>query len=162
VKITHDFLVQKGAKWLSKEASNVRYRSQYVVTEFSSQGSKEIPDIFGLRPSGHVMIEVKVSRGDFKADVLKEGRDQRKLQLGNFRFYLVPEGMIKGGEIPITWGLLEWTGDRVKLTQNATHVPQDGRAVQYMYHSIISRMFDYTAQVLDFRHNTYTAKKTPK
>ena len=105
--MTHEELVQKGARWLNKEASNIRWRSTYVLVEFNSQGTREIPDIFGLRPAGHVMIEVKVSRSDFKADALKEARDPDKLQIGNFRFYLTPQGLISEEEIPSAWGLLE-------------------------------------------------------
>lgn len=152
--MTHEELVQKGSRWLNKEASNIRWRSTFVLVEFKSQGTNEIPDIFGLRPAGHVMIEVKVSRSDFKADALKESRDQSKLQIGNFRFYLVPQGLITKEEIPSTWGLLEWTGKVIQVTKQPQFVESDSKAVEYMYHSVLSRLYDYSPKILDYRKNS--------
>ena len=64
INITHDDLVRLGAKWLNKSAPNVFYKCQYVCTELVCAGTNEIPDIVGIRPTGNILIEVKISRTD--------------------------------------------------------------------------------------------------
>ena len=150
-KITHRFLVDKGAYWLNKQASNVFYRSQYVLTEFSCQGVNEYPDIFGIRPYGHVLIEVKVSRADFKKDEKKRGRDPRFKQLGDSRFYLAPKGMISVEELPEKWGLLEWNGNRIEVTKESESFDGCDKAAGFVMYSVIRRL--HKQQIFDFKEN---------
>lgn len=146
---THRQLVLIGARWLNKKASNVFYRSRYVLTEFVCQGTREIPDILGLRPYGNVLIEVKTSRSDFKKDFLKDGRRRDVLQLGHRRFYLTPVGLVSPEELPDGWGLLESNGSDIALVKHSDKFEEDRKAINFIYHSILSRTVK--PQVFDFR-----------
>lgn len=94
----HQRLAKQGAAWLRKNGFGV------VTTELSSQNSRERPDVVGFRSSCSAVIEVKVSRADFRADMKKPERSQGGI--GVYRFYLCPEGLIVPGELPTGWGLL--------------------------------------------------------
>jgi hypothetical protein len=63
-----------------------------------------------------VLVECKVSRGDFLADANKPFRSHPEDGLGSKRFYLAPTGMIAPEELPKCWGLLECTGREVQMT----------------------------------------------
>lgn len=72
--------------------------------------SGETPDAMGWRMAGHldgsVVVEVKVSRSDFKADMKKAHRSGDSLGMGNWRYYLCPEGLIVPDDLPEKWGLI--------------------------------------------------------
>lgn len=149
---SHSFLVDIGAVWLHKKASNIYYRCQFVCKEFNAQGTNEIPDIFGLRPNNNVLIEVKVSRSDFLHDFKKDGRNDEKLQLGNYRFYLVPKNLVKPDEIPNKWGLLEFDGKDIEMAKKPEKVEGCDYAASAIYYSILRRTNKY--QVFDFKKKT--------
>ena len=90
-----------GKKWLKRNGCSV------VVTEISNAYSKEIPDIFGFRYGETILIEAKISRSDFLSDKKKIFRQYPDQGMGNYRYYLVPLGMIKENELPTGWSLLE-------------------------------------------------------
>lgn len=98
----HDRLTELAARWLKRSGFGV------VATELRCSGSREQPDAIGFRSSGSAIIEVKVSRADFRADLAKPERHSGGL--GLYRFYLCPEGMIEPEELPDRWGLLYATG----------------------------------------------------
>jgi hypothetical protein len=62
-----------------------------------------------------VVIECKVSRGDFVADANKSFRVKPQEGLGCERFYLAPAGLIAPSELPRDWGLLEVARREVKV-----------------------------------------------
>lgn len=67
----------------------------------------EIADVIGFGSSGHsVLIEVKVSRGDFLSDKKKPFRQHPQLGVGRNRYYCCPTGLIKKEELPEGWGLI--------------------------------------------------------
>lgn len=101
----HKQLTDLGARWLKRNGFAV------VATELTCLGSREQPDVIGFRSSCSAIIEVKVSRADFFADRKKPERDSGGL--GNYRFYLCPEGMVSPEELPNRWGLLYAEGRRV-------------------------------------------------
>ena len=148
-KISHSSLVEKGAHWLKVTASNIRYRSPFVVTEFDCAGINEIPDVFGLNPDRHVLIEVKTSRADFKQDFKKRARQEYVSKIGNYRFYLAPTNLIKVSELPDKWGLLEWNGKTIKIIHNPVYIPSEGNGVEFIYNSILRRKHKY--QIFNFR-----------
>ena len=149
-KITHSELVDIGAIWLNKKASNIKYRAPFVVKEFVCAGVNEIPDVFGLRPGGrHVVIEVKTSRADFLKDFKKRSRLPRINKLGNFRFYLAPKDLIKVWDLPEPWGLLEWDGKHIKVAADAAFVATNHQITEYVYHSILRRKHKY--QIFNFK-----------
>lgn len=149
IEVSHRELVELGAKWLNKKAPNIHYKSQFVCAELVCLGASEIPDIFGLRPQGHVLIEVKVSRQDFLKDKKKMGRNPERLQLGNMRLYLAPEGLISVDELPDNWGLLEYDGKDIKIIHHSKWVKCCPISTGYVYHSIMRRLLK--PQVFDFR-----------
>jgi hypothetical protein len=66
-----------------------------------------------------VLVEGKVSRADFLADRDKPFRQKPEMGVGCERYYLAPRGLIRTGELPGGWGLLEVCGreiERVKAS----------------------------------------------
>lgn len=54
---------------------------------------------------GTVLVECKVTRSDFLADKAKPHRHVGGI--GNWRYYMAPEGLISPEELPEKWGLVE-------------------------------------------------------
>jgi len=103
-KLTHRELCEVGAKYL-RSSCGWQLRSEFVLVEFVS-ACVEQPDIFGIKGSHNVMIEVKVSRSDFKADFKKPYRNGQANGIGATRYYLCPTNLIKESELPEKWGLI--------------------------------------------------------
>lgn len=112
---THAELCTIAVKWLKRPNSSNGHGCHVAVSEVRSGWSGEIPDAIGFRQAGFtphdgsVVVEVKVSRSDFLADKKKPHRVQGGL--GNWRYYMCPEGMIQPDELPEGWGLL-WVNSR--------------------------------------------------
>ncbi|SJN14844.1 Phage protein [Halomonas citrativorans] len=112
---THADLCTIAVKWLKRANSNNGHGCHVAVSEVRSGWTGEIPDAIGFRQSGYapsdgsVVVEVKVSRSDFLADKKKPHRIDGGL--GNWRYYMCPEGMIQPEELPEGWGLL-WVNSR--------------------------------------------------
>ena len=106
----HTQLVTRAADWLRH-----RYGCGIVLSEqYCATG--EVPDVIGWKSSCQsVLVECKVSRGDFLADASKTFRLHPEDGLGSKRFYLAPAGTIAAGELPNHWGLLESKGRDVQL-----------------------------------------------
>ena len=102
----HNRLTELAARWLKRNGFGV------VATEMNCHGSREQPDAIGFRSRSSAIIEVKVSRADFRADLAKPER--RIGGLGLYRFYLCPVGMIEPHELPERWGLLYAKGRSVE------------------------------------------------
>lgn len=99
--MTHDQLVNAARRWLLNKGC------RFVVTEFVS-GVSETPDAAGWTGNGHcIVVECKTSRDDFFANKQKS-HEQFEIAIGDKRWFLVPEGLIKKHEIPDEWGLIEY------------------------------------------------------
>lgn len=86
--MTHAELVAKAAAWLRRNGFPV------VFSEIST-GVMEIPDAIGFSSSGETaVVECKASRADFLRDAKKYHRRERS-GLGNARYYMAPEGVIR-------------------------------------------------------------------
>lgn len=96
----HNELVRIGARWLKKQGFPI------VATEIFALGSREQPDIVGFRATCSAVIEAKVSRSDFLADLKKPERMSPQEGVGVYRFYLCPPGIIGLDDLPAGWGLL--------------------------------------------------------
>lgn len=109
-KWTHSELCDIAVRWLKKTHSAGGPGCSMAVSEVKSGYDGEIPDAIGFRYAGHYdgsyMVECKASRSDFLADFKKAHRSE---PLGNFRYFLAPEGIIQVHELPQGWGLLEVT-----------------------------------------------------
>jgi len=110
MKFTHKELTELAVKWLKRPQSQKGPGCHVAVSECRSGWSDEIPDAIGFRAAGKndgsIIVEVKISRSDFLADAKKSHRNGSVKGLGNWRYYLCPEGVIKPNEIPDNWGLL--------------------------------------------------------
>lgn len=100
INATHDDLVELGAGWLKRQGFPV------IASEISAAGCREQADLVAFRSTCSVVIEVKVSRADFKADAKKPERHVDGAGLGVYRFYLCPAGLILQEDLPPRWGLL--------------------------------------------------------
>ncbi len=109
--MTHAQLVEKAVRWLRA------YRCGLVLSEQASV-SGEMPDAVGWKRACHsVLVECKITRADFLADRLKPFRQKPEKGVGSERFYLTPPGLIKTGELPAGWGLLECRRGGIEMLQ---------------------------------------------
>lgn len=112
---THAELCAIAVKWLKRPNSNNGHGCHVAVSEVRSGWSGEVPDAIGFRQAGFtphdgsVVVEVKVSRSDFMADKKKPHRIEGGL--GNWRYFMCPEGVIQPDDLPEGWGLL-WVNSR--------------------------------------------------
>jgi hypothetical protein len=93
-----------------------RMNCKVVITDpFRSVGPfGEQPDAIGWKNGLSWLIECKVSRADFHADKLKRFRAEPEKGMGDWRFYLCPEGVITVADLPAGWGLLWVVNGRIK------------------------------------------------
>ena len=74
-----------------------------------------MPDAIGWKKQCHsVLVECKVSRADFLADREKPFRKQPESGVGCERYYLALKGLVRTDELPVGWGLLEVSGNRIQ------------------------------------------------
>lgn len=114
ISFKHADLCDLAVKWLKRPNSQNGHGCHVAVSEVKTGWSGEIPDAIGFRAAGwqdgSVVVEVKVSRADFLADKKKPHRQDGK-GVGNYRYFMCPEGMIQPDELPPKWGLL-WVNSR--------------------------------------------------
>jgi hypothetical protein len=113
VSMTHGQMVDAAVGWLRRQRCGV------VLSE-QGCSSGEMADAIGWKGKCHsIVVECKVSRGDFLADAAKPWRVKPETALGCERYYLAPRGMIKESELPAGWGLLELHAREVKLVRKS-------------------------------------------
>ena len=101
-ELTHDELTVLAEKWLKKKNCGVTFNDKFkALAETGEQ-----PDSLGFRSEVSLLVECKRSRSDFLADSKKKFRINPDVGMGDWRFYLCPEGLITKEEIPLGWGLL--------------------------------------------------------
>lgn len=106
--MNHPKLVELAVAWLR------RYRCGVVLSEQACV-SGEMPDAIGWKKACHsVLVECKVSRGDFLADRDKPFRQKPETGVGCERFYMAARGLIRVDELPAGWGLLEVCGREIE------------------------------------------------
>jgi hypothetical protein len=111
--MTHAVLVAKAIAWLRS------YRCGVVLSE-QACASGEMPDAIGWKRACHsVLVECKISRADFLADLAKPFRQKQHLGMGCERFYLAPAGLLSVDELPAGWGLLELRGRHIATLQSS-------------------------------------------
>ncbi|OGU23745.1 MAG: hypothetical protein A2580_17820 [Hydrogenophilales bacterium RIFOXYD1_FULL_62_11] len=96
--------------WLKKGNAAGGHGCQVALSEGWAEAGGEIPDAMGWRHAGFqdgtVIVEAKVSRADFLADMRKSHRSDPAKGMGKWRYYLCPEGLIQPEELPPRWGLI--------------------------------------------------------
>lgn len=96
---THRELVQRAGKWLLS-------RNYYTVLLERQTFCKEVPDAIGWASLGDsAVVEVKVSRADFLADLKKPHRNSPD-SFGAKRYYYCTDDVIDKDELPDGWGLI--------------------------------------------------------
>lgn len=106
----HSDLVLLAERWLWRQNCGVVFRDSFRA--MTSHG--EQPDAIGWRGGVSILVECKVTRGDFLADRRKPFRIDSGKGLGDWRFYLCPKGLVTKEELPPGWGLLYANGKRVE------------------------------------------------
>jgi hypothetical protein len=93
----------------------VKLKSKGYQVAFSNildVGVGEQPDCLGIDNYGDsILLEVKTSRSDFKADSKKPWREKGR-GIGKQRVYVTPVGLLKPEEIPYGWQLWEMSDNK--------------------------------------------------
>lgn len=114
--MNHAELVQVAARWL-----RTAKRCSVVLTEPGMLS--EVPDAIGWGPPGSIVVECKTSRADFLRDRKKprqiEGSRHAPWLLGDFRYYLAPQGLLSPSELGPGVGLLARQGRRTVVLVEA-------------------------------------------
>jgi hypothetical protein len=114
--MTHKELTDLAVKWLRRPNSAKGHGCLVAASELRSGWNGEIPDAVGFRLNGNgvisVVVEAKVSRSDFLADKNKPHRVAGGI--GNYRYFICPEGVIYPSDLPKGWGLV-WVNSRGHL-----------------------------------------------
>lgn len=117
IPMTHRGLCELARRWLLRNSSGESLLKQgghckKAFSEIQAGWWGEQADAFGLNSCFSVLIEVKMSVSDFRADANKEHRRRPGLGIGDYRYYMAPEGILKPEFIPEKWGLIEVTDRR--------------------------------------------------
>lgn len=126
-----------GAKWMRRlKYSNYKYVAVELVCT-----SAENPDVWGTNGFESMIIEVKTSKADFIKDRLKFIRNpqNKRFAMGNYRYYLMPSGLVPIENIPENWGLLEWDGKQITLRKSAPFQECENRCELSLLCSIMRR-----------------------
>ena len=152
MNITHTELCNLGAKWLKYNRLIKWNKPKYVAVEICCQIPCE-PDIFGFGCYKTQQIEVKVSRSDFLADLKKKHRINSSDDVGDYRSYLCPSGLIKEKDLPFGWGLL-WVDENNKITEIVKPTQMD--KCSYFEMNIIysiKRRLEVKSQIFSFKNH---------
>ncbi len=106
---THAELCKKAVIWLRRTQKAGGGCTNAFCEVRSNPHDGEIPDAIGIRTSRKtetIVVEVKTNRSDFFADQSEIFRQNPENGLGNYRYYLCPEGLIRASELPPKWGLI--------------------------------------------------------
>ncbi|MGM3159926.1 adenylosuccinate synthase [Dickeya undicola] len=120
--MTHGELNEIAKRWLLRPESQKGPGCKVAFVEVAAVGDSERADAWGYR-WGHgacsVLIESKVSRSDFLRDRNKPHRHTGGM--GDFRYFICPEGIITVNDLPDRWGLL-WVNKRGHVKLMAGHI----------------------------------------
>jgi hypothetical protein len=122
--VDHQNLVVLAARWLE-----TKKRCSVVITEMTG-GSTETADAIGWRRHTSFLVECKTSRSDFHADKKKISRRDPFHAIGEWRYYLVPAGLVAVEELPAQWGLLEVRAGKVVETKQADFFHETNRSYE--------------------------------
>lgn len=109
--MTHSELCKLAVAWLKRPHSRGGHGCKVAIDECQTGWTGEVPDAIGYCSTGQplrdgtVLVECKVSRADFLIDKSKPHRQVGGV--GNWRYYMAPEGIINAEELPAKWGLVE-------------------------------------------------------
>jgi hypothetical protein len=112
-----------------------------VVLSEQSCASGETPDAIGWKRGCHsVLVECKISRGDFITDQQKPFRLKGSMGMGCERFYLVPAGLLRLEELLSGWGLLEMRGSEVEVTRASQKNFRSAKGLRYEMNLLLASL----------------------
>lgn len=142
--MTHAMLVQVAARWLRTTRG-----CGVVLTERGVGG--ETPDAIGWADDS-IVVECKLSRADYLADLRKPWRQPGAVCLGRERWYLTPPGLfVAGSEVPRGWGLIVWNGRTVRRLERARPFPKSSQRTAIENRLLLSELHIYQVQGLTYR-----------
>lgn len=140
--LSHAELTVVAERWLSGTR-----RCNVVLTE-RGFGSERCDAMGWARHL--VVVECKVSRADFYADVRKPHR-VAGCGLGRERWYLTMPGLLGAHEVPEGWGLLEWTGRTVRRAKPAPVLEHKPEMWMHELAVALGELRKYQAQGIRYR-----------
>lgn len=120
--MTHNELNDIAKRWLLRPESGKGPGCKVAFVEVGAVGDSERADAWGYRWGWNacsVVVESKVSRSDFLRDRHKPHRQAGGM--GDYRYFICPEGIINIEDLPDRWGLL-WVNKRGHIKLKAGHV----------------------------------------
>ena len=120
--MTHDDLNDIAKRWLLRPESGKGPGCKVAFIEVGAVGDGERADAWGYRwgwNSCSVLVESKTRRSDFLADRKKPHRQTGGM--GDYRYFICPEGIINLSDLPDRWGLL-WVNKRGHVKPIAGHI----------------------------------------
>lgn len=117
--MTHAALVEAARRWLWRQCS-------VVITEMANMGGEEA-DAIGWQGTLCRLVECKATLADFRADADKSFRRFPPIGLGEHRYYCTPPALLKPSMLPPLWGLIEWSGTRMRTVVKAQVHPESGK-----------------------------------
>jgi len=148
--MTHNELIDTAKRWLQSEHT-------VVITDMTC-GVSETPDAIGWKSWGSTLIECKTSLGDFKKDMSKHFRKNPARGMGNYRYFLTPQGLLTKCLLPIDWGLLEVIGQKIQMIQEAKFQLSDDSNEIKLLLSAIRRIGKINPGGVSVKHYSYTTK----
>ena len=147
-RLTHRQLCEIGAKWLVN-VNNWIFRCQYAAVELVSS-AMENPDVFGLRHDKPILIEVKVSKSDFKRDAFKRHKNLTD-GMGATRYFLCPKGVISKEDITNGWGLLWYDAGKIEVVKESEFFSVRDYSSELIFAMSIIRRLQGNNKIIDFR-----------
>ena len=134
--MTHKELVNRAFKWIRDRNMGCTVAMKELKT-----WNNETPDIIGFWSGGKSMlIECKASRNDFLADKHKHFRKSAELGMGDTRYFLAEDGIIKPEDLQDGWGLLKITEHQIREIKESSVFPANKNAELTMMISVLRRL----------------------
>ncbi|NQY58371.1 hypothetical protein [Cognatishimia sp.] len=139
-KKLHSELIDKTANYI-KRSQNGGY--SVVLKDFvACHSTGEVADVLGVSQGGRTCLcEIKTSRSDFKADSRKFFRQYPHMGMGDYRYYVCPEGLIKEDELPESWGLIYFYGGKLTTIVKAEKQKSNSKSEVAVLFSALRRFF---------------------
>ena len=146
---THHELCRLAARYIHEHTAGAFPNCPQVAVEVRTP-SAETPDIFGWNYWTTALVEAKVSRADFKADLKKKWRIYPKLGVGEYRYYCCPKDLIGVEELPENWGLIYENDGVLELIKKAQPQESNWRATALILASIM-RQEGFKPKIYDYK-----------
>ena len=115
---------------IQEKAVNYLLDKSYWITKMEVPCRGIIADVWGMKSENGnfetAMIEVKVSKADFRNNKYKEARTEED-SMAERCYILCPSGLIEPKEIHPKWGLLWYGDERIKNMKQAEFVVMTDR-----------------------------------